>query len=252
VEQNGNNNNNGNMKLKPDAWIKRKYSPKIKEMPKKPLTDDEKKRLEKSCFEKCHKAYRNRMIHSGLISDFEEAGDLEGEAWIAMQEIMNRFDLSKCGIVAKHDTEGKTAPKTLEFYFLNYFYGRVNFMACESRTHKKSRNVQFSNSQYDEIEYNPVDMSSGGAANQNYEITGHIMNGLQNKSKHFQRFFYQTYVLQCSYKELVDEYGQDSCKQRKEELQEFVEGLKKNHKQDFASGKKGERGRKKKQLITAK
>lgn len=237
------------VKLKPDAWIKRKYSPKIKEAPKTPLTDEQKQYLRKMCWEKCYKAYKNRMMASALISDFETQEDLEGEAWIAMGEILDRFDTSKCGVIAQYDVQGNLAPKTLEFYFNNYFSGRVNFMACESRTHKKSRNVQFSSQDIQEYEYNPIDERSVTPFDQKYEITGHLMNELKMRDQAFQRFFYQHYQLQCSYKELVDEYGQDVCKKKKEELQGFMELIKKKYKCDWGSPyKKGERGRKKKEL----
>lgn len=240
------------IKLKPDAWIKRKYSPKIKEAPKKPLSQKQKEQLQKSCFTKCLKAYSNRMTSSALVSDFESREDLHSEAWIAMNEILNRFDLSKCGKVAKYDVPGDKNPKTLEFYFYNYFCGRVNFMACESRTHKKSRNVQFSSQEIDEYEYNPIDEKNPMIFSQEYEITGHLMNELQKRSPKFQRFFYQHYVLQCSYKELVDEYGQEDCKEKKEELQGFIESIKKRYKSDFGSPyNKKERARKKKQPVAS-
>jgi hypothetical protein len=237
------------LKLKADGWVKRKYSPKIKEAPKKPLTDEQKAYLRKTCWEKCYKAYKNRMMSSALISDFETQGDLEGEAWIAMGEILDRFDTSKCGQISEYDVEGPLASKTLEFYFNNYFSGRVNFMACESRTHKKSRNVQLSSSQeFQEFDYNPIDERSQTPFDQKYEITGHLMNELQSRDKGFQRFFYQHYQLQCSYKELVDEYGQEECKKKKEELQGFMDLIKKKYKCDYGSPyKKGERGRKKKE-----
>ena len=223
------------LKLKPDAWVKRKYSPKIKEAPKKPLTDDQKAFLRTHCWEKCYKAYKNRMMSSALISDFETIEDLRGEAWIAMGEILDRFDLSRCGQVTEYDVEGPLASKSLEFYFNNYFSGRVNFMACESRTHKKSRNVQFSGQEIQEYEYNPIDDRSITPYDQKYEITGHIDNELRIRDKSFQRFFYQHYQLQCSYKELVDEYGQEECKKKKEELQDFMEMIKKKYKSDYGS-----------------
>jgi hypothetical protein len=234
------------IKLKYDSWIKRKFSPKIKEAPKVPLDDKQKELILNKCWEKCYKAYRNRMTSSGLMSDFETQEDLVSEAWIAMNEIISRFDLSKCGEVSEYDVPGDDKPKTLEFYFLNYFYGRVNFMACEARTHKKSRNVHFSNSDFSEIEYAPVDDSIKD--DHEYEITGNILHELNKKPKDFQRFFYQTYILQCTYKELVDEYGQSFCKEKREEVQEFVSNIKNNYKPDYIVPykEKGKRGRKKK------
>lgn len=236
------------IKLKPDLWVKRKYSPKIKDVPKNPLTPEQKIQLMKNCGEKCFKAYRNRMMASGLLSDFEDVNDLQGEAHIAMTEILNRFDTSRCGKIELYDTPGATNPKTLEFYFLNYFYGRVNFMACESRTHKKSRNVQSYTGDVFEEEYDPVDLKND-PTNNDYEITGQIMTELQKQNKNLQRFFYQTFVLQCSYKELVDEYGQEQCRNKKEELQEFINELKKNYVNDF--GEK-DNNKKKKQKVGRK
>jgi hypothetical protein len=249
MNNDNNNNNESNMTLKPEGWVKRKYSPKIKEHPKRPLSPEQKKQLADQCTEKCWKAYRSRMTQ-GLLSDFETSDDLRSEAYIAMIEILERFDLDQCGPIAEFDVPGKTSPKTLAFYFNVYFSGRVNFMACEARTHKKALNVQNTSSSvaYNEVVYNPIDEYNGTGENQNYEITGHIMNELANKSRGFRRFFYQRYILQCSYKELVDEYGQEECKERSEELQEFTEKIKKNYKSDFGSPykKKRERGRKKK------
>lgn len=234
------------LKLKYDSWIKRKFSPKVKEQPKLPLNEEQKKLILTKCWDKCYKAYRSRMISSGLISDFEEQNDLISEAWIAMNEIISRFDLSKCGEISEYDIPGDDKPKTLEFYFLNYFYGRVNFMACEARTHKKSRNVQFSNSEFSEIEYAPVDDSIKGDSQ--YEITGNILNELTKKSKDFQRYFYQVYILQCTYKELVDEYGQSFCKEKRDEVHDFINNIRSNYKPDYAIKfkQKGKRGRKKK------
>jgi hypothetical protein len=250
MNNDNNNNNENNMTLKPEGWVKRKYSPKIKEFPKRPLSKEQIDYLAKECEESCYKAYKSRMTQ-GLLSDFEEVGDLKSEAYIAMLGILERFDLDQCGPIAEYDVPGKKSPKTLEFYFKVYFSGRVNFMACESRTHKKALNIQGSSSiEYNEVPYNPIDEYNGTGSNQNYEITGHIMNELSLKPRGFRRFFYQRYNLQCSYKELVDEYGQEECKEKSEELQSFVEMIKKKYKSDFGSPskKKRERGRKKKKL----
>lgn len=235
------------LKLKNDAWVKRKYNPKMKEAPSRPLTEKEKTRLRTNCWEKCYKAYRNRMMSSGLMSDFETQEDLQGEAWIAMNEILSRFDISRCGEVSEYDEPGDDKPKTLEFYFLNYFYGRVNFMACEARTHKKSRNVQYSASEISETEYNPIDETASKEGPE-YEITDQILRELKKKPLTFQRFFYQTYILQCSHKELVDEYTQQVCKEKREEVQFFITEIKSKYKSDYVvpEKKKGKRGRKKK------
>ena len=239
------------LKLKQDGWIKRKYSPKIKENPVRPLTDEERTHIQVNCWEKCHRAYRNRMMASGLISDFETQDDLLGEAWIAMNEILDRFDLSRCGEVSQHDVPGGDKPKTLVFYFLNYFYGRVNFMACEARTHKKSRNVQSYGAEISETEYSPIDERAGNDSSK-YEITENILYELRKKSKEFQRFFYQIYGLQCSYKELVDEYSQSGCKQKRAELVDFIDSLKSRYNIDYVVPykEKRKRGRKKKPPVS--
>lgn len=196
------------LKLKLDNFVKREPDRSARNIPVKPLDMKQKQFLADKCWEKCKKAYINRMRSSALISDFEDITDLEGEAYIAMWNILDKFDQSKCGKIQEFDEEGKTAPKSLEFYFVNYFYGRVNFIACEARAGKKQRGVGPAES-LDDVAYDPED--DGGSISEvshKYEITGDLLAELKGKDYKFQRFFVQMYRLQCTQRELREEYGE--------------------------------------------
>ena len=125
--------------IKPDNHVQRYVDRSARYEPTTPLTKREKKRLSKNCWEKCRNGYKIRMIKSGLLSDYETPDDLEAEAYILMWNILDKFDKSKCGKISDFDEPGAKAPKTLEFYFKNYFYGRVNFVAIEARDCKYRR-----------------------------------------------------------------------------------------------------------------
>jgi hypothetical protein len=129
------------MKLNPELYVKRVYEHSdIREAIVKPLSKAQKEHLRKNCWEACKKAYVARAIASGLVSSLDTESDLESEAFISMCNIMDRFDLSKCGELSNYDVRGSTKPKTLEFYFTVYFQQRVNFFACDTRVQMRNRN----------------------------------------------------------------------------------------------------------------
>lgn len=270
---------NGGLKLKLDGWVKRDPDRSARHIPVKPLTELEIAYLSSVCWDKCLRAYKSRMISSALMSDYETDKDLDGEAFIAMLNILRKFDTSKCGKVTgfvyqdkkgkktelyldewikkgakikyrmKKDTEimyfeykgvelknydvpGATKPKTLEFYFTNYFYGRVNFIACESRAQKKQRGVGPVES-IGEITYDPEDTQNISIHNHQYEITGVILSELEKKSVDFKRFFYQTLRLECTQRELREEYG-ERFNVLRQELNKFINEIKKTNRVDYS------------------
>lgn len=218
-------------KLKLDNYVKRAPDRKAREIPKRPLTEAEKLKLADMngpVWKKCLKAYVNRMRASALLSDFETEQDLVGEAYIAMWNILNKFDLAECGEVAKYDVEGKTNPKTLEFYFVNYFYHRVNFIACEARAAKKQRGVGPAES-LDEVSYDPEDEKSDFSEHfYKYNITGEILSELKAKDPIFRRFFVQLYRFRETQRDLRVEYG-DRFNILKAQAQDFIIYLKNKH-----------------------
>ena len=227
---NGNNSNSGSLRLKLDKTIKREPDRSARHIPVKKLTEAEKIKLADECFDKCLRAYKKRMMASALLADYEEHTDLDGEAWIAMWNILNKFDKSKCGPLAKFDVPGKTAPKTLKFYFLNYFYGRVNFIACEARAFKKLVGVGPAES-FSEITYDEEDTSNVSEFNHKYEITGLILSELKKKDEKFQRFFHQLFRLQITQKELREEYGEEFTV-LKNHINRFIDEVKSKNKGD--------------------
>ncbi len=219
------------LKLKLDNWVKRDPDRSARNIPSKPLTQKQKEYLAKVCQNICLRAYKSRMLASALISDFETDKDLESESYIAMWNIINKFDLSKCGPLSKYDVPGATRPKTLEFYFKNYFYGRVNFIACEARAQKKQRGVGPADS-IQEISYDAQDVSNITEHNHEYEITGVILSELKSRSAEFQRFFYQTFKLQCTQRELREEYG-EKFNFLRQDLMRFIEEIKRSNNVNF-------------------
>jgi len=219
-------------KLKLDNFVKREPDRSARHVPVRPLSDEQKLSLsdEKGkVWTKCLKAYINRMRSSALLSDFESEEDLKGEAYIAMWNILDKFDLSKCGPIEKYDVEGKTAPKTLEFYFVNYFYGRVNFIACEARAGKKQRGVGPAET-LDEVSYDPEDENGNFSEHlYKYDITGELLGELKVKDFTFQRFFVQLYRMQYTQRELREEYG-DRFNILKAQSQDFINYLKDKYK----------------------
>ncbi len=220
------------LQLKLDGWVKRDPDRSARNIPAKPLTEAIKKHLAVSCWDQCLRAYKKRMISSALLSDYETDRDLDAEAYIAMWNILNKFDISKCGPLAKYDVPGQFKPKTLEFYFTVYFSGRVNFIACEARAMKKQRGVGPAEG-LTEISYDQADHTSLSEHNHDYEITGILFQELKKKPESFQRFFHQTYKLQCTQREMREEYG-DNFNAMRHELMRFIAEIEKSSKMDYS------------------
>lgn len=222
---------NMSMLLKLDAYVKRAPDRSARYEPAARLTKKQKDKLAKECWDSCLRAYISRMTNSGLLSDFETNEDLVSEAYISMWNILEKFDISKCGLIAKFDVPGAKKPKTLGFYFKNYYYGRVNFIAAESRVYKKNRGVGPADN-VGEITYDPQDNSSITQYNYEHKITGVLLHELEKKGADFKRFFYQTFQLQCTQREMRQEYG-DNFNNLKYNLNKFIEEVKKiNEKED--------------------
>jgi hypothetical protein len=182
------------MKLSYEVWFNRRYESNTKSAPKKPLTKKERDMLTQTCLKKCISAYISRMSASGLKSNLDSIDDLKSEAWIAMENIMDKFDKSKCGKITKYDEPGKDKPKSLEFYFTNYFYGRVNFMACDTRTVKQKRGmIGGTASSSDEITYNPADTASGPDAKYRYDSLDLLLLELDKQPEPVQVLFDQIF-----------------------------------------------------------
>jgi hypothetical protein len=112
-------------------------------LPKKPLNQEQMDELGRECFARCKRIYENGMIKSGFGSSFQ----IDADAWIAMQEVMKQFDLSKTSEELdedlKHITEIKKLlkipTKTLETHFMDYFQLRVGFMFTDASLNKLTK-----------------------------------------------------------------------------------------------------------------
>jgi hypothetical protein len=182
------------MKLALETYYGRRFESGTKNPPVKPLTKKERKYLHENCFKKCVSAYVSRMTASGLLSGVDSVNDLTSEAYVAFENIMDKFDKSKCGKIQKYDEPGPTAPKSLDFYFLNYFYGRVNFMAVDTRTEKRKRGMIGSqSSSVDEVVYNPEDRSSAPDRAHKFDSLRFMIQALETQPVAIQELFYQIY-----------------------------------------------------------
>lgn len=123
------------------------------------------------------------------------------------------------------DIPGAKRPKTLEFYFLNYFYGRVNFLACEARTAKKSRGIGPAD-QVGDISYDEEGVEHFTPSKAQYSITEVVFSELKKKDFQFQRFFAQKFYQELKVKELKEEYG-DKFNKINQELITFLNHCKK-------------------------
>lgn len=197
------------LNLKLDNSIKRENDRGTRNDPKEPLTPEEQKEIEANDWKYCRITYVNRMMKSRLYDpDVETIKDLENDAYIFFLNILGKFDKSffKGKIAKKYDVSGKGRPKTLGWYFRNYFSHRVNQTAQESRNEKKKRGIGPAE-HMDEIAYDPVDLGSGLSEHMfNFEVTGEIWIEVKKKDREFQRFFVQLCIEQCTQKELREEY----------------------------------------------
>jgi hypothetical protein len=108
---------------------------------------------------------------------------------------MDKFDKTKCGKIQKYDEPGKDKPKSLEFYFLNYFYGRVNFMACDTRTDKRKRGMVGSQAtSMDEVAYNPEDRSASPEEAHKYDSVKLLSDALGSQPKPVRDLFREIYI----------------------------------------------------------
>lgn len=219
------------LQLKLDGWVKREPDRSARNIPAKKLTQKMKEHIAQKCYTNCLRAYKKRMISSALLSDFETHKDLDAEAYIAMWNIIEKFDISKCGLIAKFDVPGATNPKTIEFYFNTYFSSRVNFIACESRAFKKQRGVGPTDG-LAEISYDAADHNVMTEHNHEYEITGILLKKLKYKDQDFQRFFHQLYQLQCTQRELREEYG-DKFSELRAQMNKFITEVQRENQMDY-------------------
>jgi hypothetical protein len=183
------------MKLALETYYGRRYESSTKNKPKKPLTKKERERLYEVLHKQCVAAYISRMTKSGLMSGVDSIHDLTGEAYIAIQNIMDKFDKARCGKIQKFDEEGSDKPKSLEFYFLTYFQGRVNWMAVDTRNEKKKRGMIGSQANSnEEVSYNPEDRSSSPEEAHRYDSIKFLKKALDNQTQSVKELFNEIYI----------------------------------------------------------
>lgn len=199
----------------------------IREEPKDPLTEQEKEHLRKKVRQYCINAFKRRIISSGLMSDLYTPEDLDGEAIILMENILSKFDKSVYkGKIAEHDVPGAGKPKTLEFYFKNYFSGRVNLTAAEARE-EKMKYASKGSTIYGDLYYDDESEEKTTDLDFDAETIEYLLKIMDNYGYgfEFKRFFVQANVLQISKPELRDEYGNNFNKLLKK-AEEFMKNLK--------------------------
>lgn len=224
------------MLLKPERALLRYVERDAREVLVEPLTDFEKEMLREKLQKYCITSFKRRMISSGLMADFDEQSDIENDAYLFMQNILDKFDKSKYkGKIAEHDVPGAGKPKTLEFYFKIYFSGRINFTACEVRNLKK-RQGSGSGAMGDVIYDEELGESSLFNLDSNvsckYNSTELMLNHLKDKSDDFKQFLHESFIEQYSQKELKDKW-QGKFSTLKSQLNQFKKEIKKKYSKDY-------------------
>ena len=219
-------------RLKSDNAIIRYVERGARNLPVDPLTLDEKNMLIEKCWEKCRNAYRSRISSSGLLADYDEIEDLVGEAYLLMNNILDKFDKSRCGeIHPDTDIPGRKSPKTLMFYFKNYFYGRVNFTACEAREFKKSRGNGprgvVEEVSYDE-EFNQKDFSLNRASSCEFSASEVIIQKLKNKDPNLKNYINDKAIQGLTEAELEQKW-EGSYTKLKSEFNKFKAEMRKSY-----------------------
>lgn len=75
-----------------------------------------------SCKEKIKECFFKR-IPNATLEEFESC----------FENMFKKFDINNAGPVGENSFPGRGKPKTYEFYFQNYCYNRINFIAVEAR-----------------------------------------------------------------------------------------------------------------------
>ena len=218
------------MKLSLETFFGRRYESKTKQEPKQPLNEKDRKHLLDNILKKCTSAYISRMTGSGLTNVLDSNADLVSEAYIAMVNIMDKFDKGKCGVIAEFDVQGETAPKTLEFYFYNYFCWRVNFMAEDTRQGKRKRGmIGPSSGSTDQTVYNPEDQAANPEYHHRFDSHRFLMAELKLQPQQIQDLFQDSYVDKMKTDELKKLYP-DYLKLRRA-LGAFVKNFRSQHRE---------------------
>lgn len=132
-----------------------------------------------------------------------------------------------------YDDQGSNQAKSLEWFTIVYIQNRVNFVACETRSHKELVGSGPSESIID-VPFNPSTRGNGSMSDEDYAITGHLNYEVSKKDALFQRFYYQKYILQVSEKELREEYP-DHYSTLKGEIKKLFLLMDKKYKNDWSN-----------------
>ena len=223
--------------FKREHFFVRRYDQNSKKKPKRSLTKSQKKHLFEKCRAKAVRAYVTRMRASGLIADCDEIEDIEQEAIIALYKALNRFDVSKMGRLAKNKNEAKQGankPKSLDFYFMVYFYNSVNMLAADAATQKWRRGGY--SSWYNKC-HSSVLLDNEFEENKDLKVRGldfeseiglYIFGELNKHRTEFKDFVSDKIYL--SRKELKKKYEPVDLKKFKTEFRSFAQIIKEKYK----------------------
>lgn len=195
----------GNNILSLDSWISRGVDRKRRKPPEVPLTEEEKERLKVNCRKYCESSLVSRCLHSGLMGT-DVIGDVVQESYILLCDLLEKFDKKFYkDKIGDEDCDGKTASKTLEFYFENYYSQRVNLIAVECRKQKKLKGIGPRSIPVD-ISYDEVSEQSFGVFNT--EAGQELAKSLEKKSEDLQLFVTQQIFEGFKQDELQEYWGE--------------------------------------------
>tara|TARA_Y100000034_G_C6907833_1_gene421847 strand:+ start:3805 stop:4521 length:717 start_codon:yes stop_codon:yes gene_type:complete len=222
------------IQLKAENFIKNNCEPRgIKEL-EMPLTKKQKKNLmdNETLRNKCIYAYFNRIKKSKLYVEEQESDeDIKNNGFLFFNNILDKFDRKPYkGKISKYDEEGPNSPKSLEFYFYNYFCHRVQYMAMEKRKYVKDFNMLKPVDTLGQIMYDGEYTGDSTEIKEHeckYDITLEYLKRLEKETDEgYKSFLQDKFELGLSINELRERYGTDyykyqaKCNKFKKELKE--------------------------------
>lgn len=206
--------------------------------PKNPLSKEERLHIENAIFKKCRAAYIRRFKRSGLKNTAYDYTDLENDAWIHFQNILDKFDKSAYpkNSIGTEVIEGKKKQKTIEWFFYNYYCRRLNLTAKENRDIKnkimgsEATLVSGSYVDGDRVEETRTEAP---------EIVDIFKREISKQEPVFQEYLKQKLFLEIPLAELKSNFA--NFKDLNERSKDFIKGFKAKYKEFAALSLKAKR-----------
>lgn len=127
---------------------------------------------------------------------------------------MKNFDKAKCGPIGKEDIKGKNSPKTLKWYFINYFSQRCKYKIKDIFKDKNAQGAQIETGYVTEtIEHDSIYNEEYISEDKRISL---IQKEIENASEDVKLFFKQRFVFGFTFEELRELWGDKYIQVREE------------------------------------